>query len=94
MLKLQILEKSKDKDNFCFGCEGRGINYLQQLCTFCNGTGEPNECASRLIDPALHDCKCLDDSDQEETGPCCCPICSCFCHCTNNNCMNQLMWSP
>lgn len=59
-------------DNSCNMCKGTGKNLFNEICIYCNGTGEWNAAAAAYI--KNHICQCL-FSDRKF-----CPVCNKKCH--------------
>ena len=56
----------------CSLCYGTGKNMFNEVCTYCNGTGEHNVLADQYLDN--HICQCI-TWDREH-----CPVCKKKCH--------------
>lgn len=61
-----------DKENNCAICTGTGKNMFDEVCTYCNGTGESNSLAKEYLQN--HICQCI-YWDRKF-----CPICKKKCH--------------
>jgi RecJ-like exonuclease len=61
-----------DRTDFCVLCNGVGKNQFNENCTYCNGTGEPNNLAEEYLHN--HICQCI-MWDRKF-----CPVCKKECH--------------
>lgn len=61
-----------DEIEYCILCEGTGKNSFNENCTYCNGTGEPNNLAEDYF--RNHICQCI-SWDRKF-----CPVCKKKCH--------------
>lgn len=61
-----------DKEDNCAVCTGTGKNMFNEMCTYCNGTGESNSLAKEYL--KNHICQCM-YWDRKF-----CPICKKKCH--------------
>jgi RecJ-like exonuclease len=59
-------------DDCCVICNGIGKNQFNENCTYCNGTGEPNNLAEEYL--RNHICQCIVWNREF------CPVCKKKCH--------------
>jgi len=59
-------------DDNCDFCLGKGKNFVNESCTYCNGTGEWNQAAQSYV--KNHICQCI-IWDRKF-----CPVCKKICH--------------
>jgi len=59
-------------ESFCDMCKGDGKNQFNEVCPYCNGTGEWNDAASAYL--KNHICQCI-TLDRKF-----CPVCEKKCH--------------
>lgn len=61
-----------ESSDYCVMCNGLCKNQFNETCTYCNGTGEPNNLAEEYL--RNHICQCI-MWDREF-----CPVCKKKCH--------------